>query len=188
MHKQWLKEAEIIKSSMKCNNKKYNSRITIWQYNMITRKYYLRRYKTGTVPVLTALKPRLFRLYMRTHPDVLNSCLTWRVECQWCSTGLRGVLGGGSFKWTCREPCFHTTGAELPPSRLIIPIHTSNCLAGKTVPAIVDGVVRTSEVGHYSWCSAKGLRGARSVRGGGKQNTLWHFCPHWTSLAGLAIV
>lgn len=110
---------------------------------------------------MKALKPRLFRLYMRTHPDVLNSCSTWRVECQWCSTRLRGVLGGGSFKWTCREPCFHTTGAELPPSRLIIPIHTSNCLAGKTVPAIVDGVVRTSEVGHYSWCSAKGLRGAR---------------------------
>lgn len=101
---------------------------------------------------------------MRTHPDVLNRCSTWRVECQWCSTMLRGVEGGGSFKWTCREPCFHTTGVELPPSRLIIPIHTSNCLAGKTVPAIVDGVVRTREVGHYSWRSAKGLRG---VRGGG---------------------
>lgn len=97
---------------------------------------------------------------MRTHPDVLNRCSTWRVECQWCSTMLRWVEGGGSFKWTCREPCFHTTGVELPPSRLIIPIHTSNCLAGKTVPAIVDGVVRTSEVGHYSWRSAKGLRGA----------------------------
>lgn len=103
---------------------------------------------------------------MRTHPDVLNRCSTWRVECQWCSTMLRGVVGGGSFKWTCREPCFHTTGVELPPSRLIIPIHTSNCLAGKTVPAIVDGVVRTSEVGHYSWRSAKGLSGAA---GGGTE-------------------
>lgn len=65
---------------------------------------------------------------------------------------VRGVEGEGVVSsGHVESPVSILRGQRYHTSRLVISIHTSNCLAGvKRCRPIVDGVAPTSEVGHYS--------------------------------------